>query len=70
MKPLGIALVVFGILAVIYGVYGFERQTANIDIGGIKATATERHTTPAATVAGVASLIAGVVLLVNRKPRT
>ena len=70
MKPLGLALVLFGIAAIVFGVVGYERQTANIDLGGIKATATEHRTTPAATAAGVASLIAGVVLLMSSKPKT
>ncbi len=70
MKPLGLALVVFGIVALVYGVVGFERQTANIDVGGFKATATEHRTSPAATVAGVVSLIAGVALLYSSKRQT
>jgi uncharacterized membrane protein YphA (DoxX/SURF4 family) len=70
MKQLGIALVVFGIIAMIAGVVGFERQTTAIDVGGFKATATERKTIPAATVAGVASLIGGVALLLGSKRRT
>jgi uncharacterized membrane protein YidH (DUF202 family) len=70
MKQLGLALVVLGIAALIVGVVGWERQTANIDLGGIKATATEHRTSPAATVMGVVSLVAGVALLISSKRRT
>ena len=68
-KQLGIILVVIGILLLIYGIVGIERQTANIDIGGIRATATERHTTPWATVVGIVSLVAGAAMLVSSRPR-
>jgi len=67
-KQLGIILVIVGILALIYGVVGVEHQTANIDIGGLKATATERHSTPWATVVGIVALVAGAALLIRSKP--
>ena len=69
MKPLGLALVVFGIAAIVFGVVGYERQTANIDLGGIKATATEHRTTPWATVAGIVSLVAGAAVVVSSSQR-
>ena len=67
-KQLGIVFVIVGILALIYGVVGVEHQTANIDIGGLKATATERHSTPWATVVGIVALVAGAALLIRSKP--
>ncbi|TMQ53048.1 MAG: DUF3185 domain-containing protein [Candidatus Eisenbacteria bacterium] len=69
MKQLGILLVVLGIVALVYGVLGVDRQTAVIDVGGIKATATEHKTTPIATVLGIVSLVGGAALLVASKPR-
>ena len=68
-KQLGIVLVVIGIVALIYGVVGVEHQTANIDIGGLKAVATERHTSPWATVLGIVSLVAGAAMLVSSSKR-
>jgi len=70
MKGLGIALVVFGAVALIYGVVGYDRQTTVIDVGGIKATATEHKTIPAAPIIGGVSLIAGVALLMSSKRRS
>jgi uncharacterized membrane protein YidH (DUF202 family) len=67
-RQLGIVLVVIGIIAVIYGVVGFQRQTANIDLGGIKATATEHKTSPVATVVGIVALVAGAALLIRPRP--
>lgn len=68
-KPLGLVLVVAGILLLIYGVVGVERQTANIDLGGIKAVATERHSSPWATVAGIVALVAGAAVFVSSTKR-
>jgi len=70
MKQLGLALVVLGIAALIVGVVGWERQTANIDLGGIKATATEHQTSPAATVIGIVALVGGAALLISSRPRS
>jgi hypothetical protein len=70
MKGLGIALVVFGVVALIYGVVGYERQTTVLEIGGIKATATEHKTVPMAPIVGAVSLIGGVVLLMASKRRS
>jgi len=68
MKTPGIILVVFGIVALIYGIVGFDRQTTMIDMGGIKATATEHKTSPVATVVGIVALVGGAALLVRSKP--
>lgn len=64
MKIVGVALVILGIVALIYGGVGYNRQTTILDVGGIKATATEHKTIPIAPVAGVIALIGGIVLLV------
>ena len=63
MRILGVALVILGIVALIYGGIGYNRQTTILDVGGIKATATEHKTLPIAPVAGVIALIGGVLLL-------
>jgi len=70
MKGPGIALVLLGILALFYGLVGFDRQTAVIDVGGIKATATEHKTSPIATVVGIVALVGGAALLVSSKRST
>lgn len=68
MKTPGIVLVIFGIVALIYGIVGFDRQTTMLDVGGIKATATEHKTSPVATVVGIVALVAGAALLIRSKP--
>jgi len=66
-KQLGVVLVVLGIVALIYGIVGFDRQTTMIDMGGIKATATEHKTSPWATVIGIVALVGGAALLVGSR---
>jgi hypothetical protein len=70
MKRLGIALVILGVVALIYGLIGYNRQTTVIDVGGIKATATEHKTIPMAPIVGVISLIGGAALLVTARRGT
>jgi len=70
MKGLGIALVVLGAAALIYGVVGYDRQTTVLDLGGIKATATEHKTIPMAPIFGGASLICGLALLMASRRRS
>ena len=69
MKLLGLVLVVLGVVALIYGVFGYDRQTTMIDLGGIKATATEHKTNPFWAGVGVGALIGGAALLVASRRR-
>jgi hypothetical protein len=71
MKIIGVALVILGIVALVLGGIGYNRQTTILEVGGIKATATEHKTLPIAPVAGGIALIGGIVLLVApRRSRT
>lgn len=67
MRLLGIALVILGVVAVIYGGFGYNKQTTILDVGGIKATATEHKTIPIAPIVGVIAVIGGVALLMSSK---
>ncbi len=67
MKWIGVALVVLGIVALIYGGIGYNRERTILDVGGIKATVTEHKTFPIAPVVGVISLLGGIGLLVVRR---
>lgn len=67
MKPLGVALVVLGIVALIYGGIGYNRQRTVLDLGGMKATVTEHKTFPIAPVVGALMLIGGVAIFVVRR---
>jgi len=67
LRLLGIVLVVVGILALLYGGIGWNRERTVIDVGPFKATATERTGFPLSPLLGAIALIGGVVLLVDRK---
>jgi hypothetical protein len=70
MKILAIALIVLGLVGLVYGGIGYNRQTTILDVGGIKATATEHKTIPIAPIAGGLALAGGIVLLVGSRRRS
>lgn len=67
MKTFGLALVVLGVVALLYGGIGYDRQTRILDVGGMKATTTEHKTIPIAPIVGAIALLAGMVILVVPK---
>ena len=69
MKIIGVVLVILGIVALFYGGIGYNRQTTILDVGGIKATATEHKTIPITPAVGALALIGGIALLVVPRVR-
>ena len=69
MKLGGVALVILGIVALVYGGLGYNQEKTVLEVGGSKATATEHKTIPIAPIVGVLSLIGGIGLLVVDKRR-
>ena len=69
MKVAGVALVVLGILSLVYGGISYNRQRTVLDVGPFKATATEQKTIPLSPIVGGIALVAGIVLLVLPKRR-
>jgi len=72
MKPFalaGIALIVLGLAALVYGGITYTSRETVIDIGPLQATADREKTLPLPPVAGAAAVIGGIALLVaaNRK---
>jgi hypothetical protein len=66
MKPLGILLVVIGLIGIIYGGLSWTRKDTIVDAGPIEISADRREGLPIPPLAGAACLIAGVVLLMKR----
>ena len=60
---IGLALVVLGILALVYQGIGYTKREKVVDIGPIHATADEHKTLPLPPILGVISLIGGIVLI-------
>jgi drug/metabolite transporter (DMT)-like permease len=65
MKPLGVILIVLGVLALVYQGFGYTTQKKVLDMGPIQATKQEHHTVPLPPILGALALIGGVVILVS-----
>jgi hypothetical protein len=65
MKPLGLILIVLGVLALIYQGFTYTTHKKVLDVGPIQATKEEHHSVPLPPVLGALALIGGVVILVS-----
>jgi hypothetical protein len=65
MKPLGVILMVLGVLALIYQGFSYTTQKKVLDVGPIQATKQEHHTVPLPPILGALALIGGVVIFVS-----
>jgi len=63
MKILGFVLVVFGVLALVYGGITYNRERTVVDLGPIKATATEQRNIPFSPIVGGIAILGGALLL-------
>jgi uncharacterized membrane protein YidH (DUF202 family) len=70
MKLIGIALVIIGIVSLVWGGIHYNDQKTVIQMGDFKATATEQKTIPISPILGVIALIGGIALLMADKRRT
>jgi len=73
MKPaslLGVLLVVFGLLALVYQGFTYTKRETVVDIGPVHATADRTKTVPLPPLVGGLALVGGVVLLVAGARRT
>jgi hypothetical protein len=64
MKSLGIGLVILGLIVLVFGGMGYDRERTILHMGSMKAMVTEHRTIPIAPIAGVVLFAGGVVLLV------
>jgi hypothetical protein len=63
MKISGFALLILGILVLVYGGVSYNRQRTVIDVGPFKATATEQKNVPLSPIVGGIALLGGILLL-------
>lgn len=63
MKILGIALVMLGIVGLLYGGITYNSHKTVMEVGDLKIQATEKKSVPIPAVVGVCSIIAGVALV-------
>ena len=66
MKPLGIVLVVLGLVALIYGGITWTSRDTIVDAGPIEITKDKREGVAIPPLAGVVAVVAGVALIATR----
>jgi multidrug transporter EmrE-like cation transporter len=68
LKIAGIALIVAGILGLVYGQFSYTKETHEAKLGPLELSVAEKETVNVPVWAGVAAIIAGgVVLLLPQK---
>lgn len=66
-KIVAIALIVAGSLGLIYGGFTYTKKTDQLEVGPIELSIKDRERVDIPVWAGVAAIVAGVVLLLVRK---
>ena len=69
MRLIGIALMVFGILALVYGGFSYTTREKVLEIGSMQVTAPKEKTVPIAPVLGFSALVGGLAMVFLIKPR-
>jgi hypothetical protein len=69
MKILAIALIVLGVIGLIYGGITYTSRDKVVDLGPIQATAEREHTLPLPPIAGAVLVAAGAGILLTQKKR-
>ena len=64
MKLIGVLLIVFGVVALVTGGLRYTTREKVLDIGPVEATTEEHKTIPLSPIVGLASIAAGVALVV------
>jgi hypothetical protein len=64
VRIVGIALMVLGIIALLYGGITYTKREKVLDIGPIEATAKTRETIPLSPVFGAVAIVSGIALFV------
>ena len=62
-KVLGIALLVAGVLGLVYGGFSYTKDTTAVKLGPIELTVKEKQSVNIPLWAGIASIVAGGALL-------
>jgi ABC-type thiamin/hydroxymethylpyrimidine transport system permease subunit len=69
IKVVAIALVIAGVLGLVYGGFSYTKNTKAVDLGPIELSVKEKETVNVPIWAGIGAIVAGGVLLVfgNKK---
>ncbi len=63
LRIAALALILAGILALVYGGFSYTKQTQEAKLGPIELSIKEKHTVNIPTWAGIGAIVAGGVLL-------
>jgi uncharacterized membrane protein YidH (DUF202 family) len=63
MKIVAIVLIVAGIIGLVYGKFGYTKETHKADLGSIEFSVQEKHSVNVPLWAGVGMIVVGGVLL-------
>ena len=63
MKLIGIALILFGVLALAAGGFSYTTREKVLDLGPIQATTEKHKTIPLSPLVGIAAVIGGIAVL-------
>lgn len=66
MKIIGVILIALGILALVYGGVNYKRDRTVLDVGGIKATATEHRSLPISPIIGGIAIVGGLIMVFSK----
>ncbi len=66
-KPLGLILIVLGLIGLAWGGFTYKTNEKVVDIGPIHATREKTHNVPLPPIAGAIAVAGGVVLLLAAK---
>ena len=69
LRIFAIALIVLGVLGLVYRQFSYTRKSHDADLGAVKVSIKEKETVDVPTWAGVAAIGAGAVLLVLGRKR-
>ncbi len=67
MKALGLLLVVFGIVGLLWGGFSWTQQEKVVDLGPLEVNKESRRSMPIPPIAGAICLLTGVVVLVTAR---
>ena len=70
MKPLGITLIIIGIIMIAYTGFNYVTTERVVDLGPIKVNKEENHPVKWSPIVGVALLLGGIVVIaIDKKNR-
>jgi len=68
-KPIGIVLIIIGIIMIIYTGFNYVTTEKVVDLGPIKINAEKNHPVQWSPIVGVVLLVGGIVVMVTGKDK-